>query len=269
MNTPSQTPSVHALSGAYTLDALDGEELRSFEAHLPQCADCRAEVASLREAAAIMTHDATSAPPSRLRANILAEIKTVRPLPPSTAPMSSTAGTHADPERNSGVSDLGAHRERRRPSKARIALLGAAAAAVLGLGVGSVWQPWHQDDSSTQASSTLEKVLAAPDAQRVETPVIGGGKVTVVRTVVGGRAAVVTTGMPPAPQDKVYELWLLSPSGRMVPAGLMNRSGEHAMLLAGDATRATAVGITVEPSGGSKSPTSTPIALADLTKSST
>jgi hypothetical protein len=50
----------------------------------------------------------------------------------------------------------------------------------------------------------------------------------------------------------------------MVPAGLMDTPGNRPVVLRGDATNATAVGITVEPEGGSDSPTSDPIALFDL-----
>ncbi|HET8600823.1 MAG TPA: zf-HC2 domain-containing protein, partial [Segeticoccus sp.] len=43
---------IHALSGAYAVDAVDEVERARFERHLTVCADCRAEVASLRAAAA-------------------------------------------------------------------------------------------------------------------------------------------------------------------------------------------------------------------------
>ena len=52
----------------------------------------------------------------------------------------------------------------------------------------------------------------------------------------------------------------------MVPAGLMPKAPDHKVLLKGDAAKATGVGITVEPEGGSKTPTSEPIALFDLGK---
>ena len=51
--------------------------------------------------------------------------------------------------------------------------------------------------------------------------------------------------------------------GAMVSAGLMP-SGKNSVLLAGDPRSAQAVGITVEPEGGSKSPTTTPVALVEL-----
>ena len=52
----------------------------------------------------------------------------------------------------------------------------------------------------------------------------------------------------------------------MLPAGLMGSGGDHTILLKGDASAATGVGITVEPEGGSPEPTTEPIALFDLDK---
>ena len=70
---------VHALSGAYAVDALDDLERARFEAHLRECAECQAEVDSLREAAASLALDAVE-PPEQLRAEVLAGIETIRPL---------------------------------------------------------------------------------------------------------------------------------------------------------------------------------------------
>ena len=52
----------------------------------------------------------------------------------------------------------------------------------------------------------------------------------------------------------------------MVPAGLMSGSGDQRLLLTGDAGKATAAAISVEPSGGSKAPTTEPIATFDFAK---
>ncbi|MDN5744822.1 MAG: anti-sigma factor, partial [Nocardioidaceae bacterium] len=67
-----------------------------------------------------------------------------------------------------------------------------------------------------------------------------------------------------APEGKVYELWLQSPAGVLDSAGLMPDHRHATVLLKGDASRATGVGITVEPNGGSERPTSEPIAFFTL-----
>lgn len=75
---------IHALSGAYALDALHDLERAEFERHLAGCASCRTEVDSLRDAAVHLADLSSTAPPADLRAKILAEVQTVRPLRPQT-----------------------------------------------------------------------------------------------------------------------------------------------------------------------------------------
>lgn len=73
---------IHGLVGAYAVDAVDDHERTAFEAHLAECPECRAEVSSLREAAAHLAVLAETAPPSGMRDAVLGRIATVRPLPP-------------------------------------------------------------------------------------------------------------------------------------------------------------------------------------------
>jgi anti-sigma-K factor RskA len=105
-------------------------------------------------------------------------------------------------------------------------------------------------------------VVAAADAAHA-TAKIDGGTVTVYRSEKLGKAALVASDLPPVAAGKVYEMWLQTPDGAMVPAGLMT-GGDATVVLEGDAAHATAAGITVEPKGGSTSPTTAPIALFDF-----
>ena len=240
----------HALSGAYAVDALDAAERVRFEAHLRTCADCRAEVDELREAAALLGLDDEVAPPPALRDDVLAGIERIRPLPPLTR--QEPGGATVLPLR------------RRLPLGRRMPLLVAAAAAVvLLLGAGlAVVRPWTDDRSA--APTAAERILAAADATRVEKSFPDGSRATVVLSRSQGKALIRTRGMAPAPSGKVYELWLQTPAGAMVPAGLMPDRPDTTYVLNGDASQATGVGITVEPDGGSPQPTSPPLALFDL-----
>lgn len=240
---------VHTLTGAYVVHALEEEDRARFEEHLPQCPDCQAEVASLTEAAASMAEDAAVPPPPRLRADVLAAIQHVRPLPPQAR----------DTAR---VTPLAQRRKGRRGR--RIALLAAAAAAVLGLGAGAAWHPWTDDRPAPATVTAMDRVLGAPDAVHASVVVKGGGVITVVRSESEGHGAVVTRDMPPAPRGKAYELWLRGPDGRMLPAGLMRGSGAQKVMLTGDTRTANAFAVTLEPAGGSKQPTSPPLGYTDL-----
>jgi anti-sigma-K factor RskA len=243
--------SLHALSGAYVVDALDQEEREAFERHLPRCLDCQAEIASLREATALMADDAAMTPPDSLRTSVLAGISTIRPLPPEIAQPRTE---------ESAPSNVVPMRRRR----FRVASLVAAAAVAASVAVGVAWHPW--DDQNTSSVSAADQVLAAADAQKVSLDFKDGSSASVYRSKSKGRAVILTDGMAAPPSGKVYELWFQDSTGTMVPAGLMPKSPDAKVLLRGNASGATAVGITVEPDGGSQAPTTPPIALFELDK---
>ncbi|MET0997889.1 MAG: anti-sigma factor [Marmoricola sp.] len=251
--------SLHALSGAYVVDALDAEERETFEKHLPTCLDCQAEVASLREAAALMADESAVTPPPSLRASVLSGIKTVRPLPPETSDAPSPA-TPATPATTNVV-------PMRRSRRFRLGALAAAAAVLAVLGFGAVTQPWEDNKPPAAGpSDPADAVLAASDAKHYQINFKDGSTATVVRSLSKGKAVLVTDDMAAPPKGKVFELWLQDEAGHMAPAGLMDKPGDNTVLLDGDAAKATGVGITVEPKGGSDQPTSEPIALFDMGK---
>ncbi|WP_107765948.1 anti-sigma factor [Nocardioides terrigena] len=229
---------IHHLTGAYALDAVDDIERARFEQHLAECEDCRLEVASLREAAGLLSETTAVTPPPALRESVLAGIAQVRPLPPIV---------HRTPVVQRRWFPL---------------LVAAAVVAILGVGA-ALWQPWapSQDSSLTAA----EQVLEAGDARSVAVDLGDSGSATVTRSESLGKAVITTDDMAPAPSGKVFELWL-QVDGEMVPAGLMPPGEDTQMVLEGDATTATAVGITVEPEGGSDQPTTEPIALFDFSQ---
>ena len=238
---------IHKLTGAYATDALDDLERARFEQHLAACPDCRGEVAELREAAARLAEVTATAAPDSLRRSVLTGISQVRPLPPR-APQVETRPTNNTPER------------RWFPF-----LVAAAVALLVGIGA-AVTQPWADNDS--RRLSAAEQVLQAPDAQKVSVEIGETGEATVVRSKSKDRAVIITEDMAPAPEGRVYQLWFQDPDdGSMIPAGLMEQGEDQTVVLEGSAAEATAVGITVEPAGGSEEPSTAPIVVFDLTES--
>ena len=234
---------LHKLTGAYAMDALDELERARFEQHLSECEDCRAEVAELRETAALLAETTAVDPPASLRDSVLAGISQVRPMPPE---VSGTTGA-----------------TRVRSVRRWVPLLVAAALAII-VGIGAmVIQPWSTDEPRLTAA---ERVLRAADAEKVFLDLGEAGRATVIRSRSEDRAVIVTEDMVAAPEGKDYELWLQTPEEEMVPAGLMPDRADQTLVLDGPAAEAVAVGITVEPDGGSPEPTSAPIALFDLTE---
>jgi len=233
---------IHALSGAYAIDALDDIERAGFERHLAACADCRAEVEGLREAAALLPETALAAPPASLRERVLDDIDAVRPLPPVVAaPVSAP----------------------RRPRRRVAALVAAAAALVAIGGVGAtVWHPWS-DESSEAPTVTASDIIAADDAESWAETLPDGSSVEITRSAALNGAVVKTHDMSPAGPEKVYQLWLQH-DDVMVSAGLMPSGPDNTVILRGDPATADGFGITREPAGGSDEPTQPPVALIDF-----
>ena len=176
---------IHHLTGAYALDAVDDIERARFEQHLAECEDCRLEVASLREAAGLLSETTAVTPPPALRESVLAGISQVRPLPPIV---------HRTPVVQRRWFPL---------------LVAAAVVAILGVGA-ALWQPWapSQDSSLTAA----EQVLEASDARSVAVDLGDAGNATVTRSESLGKAVITTDGHGARPVRQ--GLRALAPGGR-------------------------------------------------------
>ncbi|MFL6062129.1 MAG: anti-sigma factor domain-containing protein [Marmoricola sp.] len=231
---------IHALSGAYAVDALDSTERALFEDHLAVCAECRAEVASLQAATLQLSELEPVAPPAEVRDRVLGEIKKIRPLPPVVARL-----------------------ERRRPRPITTLLAAAAVLGVVAGGTVVVEQLTQDATSQKQAQDPLEDVLKAADVEHVTGPMPGGASATLYWSSSEHGAVLETRHLPAAPAGHVYQLWFQK-NGTMVNAGLLTGSGDLRYLMKGDPGDATAVGVTVEPDGGSRAPTTTPVALMSL-----
>lgn len=272
------SPDLHHLSGAYAVDALDPAERESFEQHLAECADCRAEVAELSATAHRLSSMSEASPPPALRAAVLQGITRVRPLPPvvddpaanaatSAAPVSSgeeatgqeapggpgTAGTTTDT--GSGGSGGAVV-----PFVRRTSTWLAAAAAAVAIAVGGLaWGPW------SDPASPLDQVVSAADATRVSSTT-GTMTAEVAYSRQLGKGAITVSGLPAAPDGKTYQLWYVGADGVARSAGLLDAGaqGTASMVLVGDPNNAAAVGMTVEPAGGSPRPTTDPIVVLAL-----
>ncbi|MFF6910170.1 anti-sigma factor domain-containing protein [Streptomyces sp. NPDC012389] len=245
------TAELHTLTGAYALHALPEDERREFERHLADCEACTQEVRELSATAARLGLAVAESPPRELRERVLREITTVRQEVPS----------HGRPGRT-----VGGGRTGRWTTYALAACIAAAAA----FGGVAVWQNQVAQDARQEANQAqrqnqqLAQVLSAPDAKTSSGELTGGARGTVVVSQQENRAVFLASGMERPPSGKVYQLWF-NDDGTMRSAGLMNPSAsDDAVLLDGPVDRATGMGITVEPAGGSAEPTSDPVALMDF-----
>ncbi|MFB7833581.1 anti-sigma factor domain-containing protein [Streptomyces sp. NPDC056056] len=242
------TADPHTLTGAYALDALDPEEHEAVRRHLAECPSCAQEVLEFSETVVRLGLAVAVTPTAALRTGVMERIATVRQEPPATRAVRAPRG----------------RRGLRRWSHWALA---ACLAGAVGLGGVAAWQHGLAEDArqettrARQANDAVAEVLAAPDA-RVSTSRLEGGAVgTVVVSASLDRAVFAASGMAPPPAGKVYQLWY-DDEGTMRSAGLMDPGATaEATLLDGPVNRASGVGVTVEPAGGSPSPTSAPVAV--------
>jgi anti-sigma-K factor RskA len=240
---------LHTLTGAYALHALSDEERARFARHLDDCPSCAEEVAEFTATAAKLAAAVAVTPRPGLKQDVLRRVTTVRQAPPRT-------GSH----RPAGTL------RRRLPRLALAACLALAA----GLGGVAVWEHDRAADATSAArqaerrTAELVTVLGAPDAVSRRVPLDGGADATVVVSATRDRAVLLASGLTAPPRGKVYQLWY-AVDGGMRSAGLLDTDRtDQAVVLAGSANSASAVGITVEPAGGSPRPTTAPLALVTL-----
>lgn len=131
-----------------------------------------------------------------------------------------------------------------RPRWAVPALAVAAVASCVAIGLGT-WIGVHAH--------------AGPSASALHTlPLRGaaGGSLVVAKD---GSAALVLSGLPPAPAGKTYEAWVIR-GQTALPAGLFNTaSGSATVRLGRRVGRGSLVGVTLERSGGASKPSEPPL----------
>lgn len=220
---------IHELTAGYALDALDPEERDAYEAHLPGCAPCREELASLSEVVGALAVAATGpAPSAGLRDRILAD---ARAEPQNVIPLAS----------------------RRRPVPVLAAVTAIAAAVAIGLGLYSLSLNGRLDDTRAALSDQrgVTSVLADPAARTVGLTA-GEGRVVVAPD---GNAVLVLSGMRSLPEGKTYQAWVIE-GGTPRPAGTFEASDGRAVVAVGETVPAKGVvAVTVEDAGGAATPT--------------
>lgn len=247
----------HILTGAYALHALSEGESAEFERHLAHCAACAEEVREFSETTTRLGLAVTATPPPAMKQAVLTRIADVRQEAPHT------------PRHGGGRGPGGRTRSRGLGRLGRFTLAACLAAAAA-FGGTAVWQHQRAEDASGRAQQAQElnqrltAVLSAPDAKTKTAALKDGGRATVVVSRQEDRAVFAAADLPRPPEGKVYQLWF-DVGGTMRPAGLLaSGAGTGTVLMDGSVTDASGMGVTVEPAGGSKAPTSDPVALMGL-----
>ena len=253
MTSEFPTADIHTLTGAYAMDALSEQERAAFERHLAECPACAVEVAELVETAARLGAAASTAPPPGLRRRVLTEIAQTRQLPPVGEPDREVRGRPAP-------------WQRRWPTWAAVTAAAASVviAVVITIGTARTNQRLTTELAQLRAANAeVSQLLTAQDAAVTTGRASSGGTGVLVVSRSRDKVAFLAGGLPPLPADRTFQLWLLAPAPAQTrSAGLLQPPDRP--LIAGDLADATTVAVTVEPAGGSASPTMPPILEFDL-----
>jgi len=265
-------------TGAFALGALTPEELDRFIAASESDPDLAAEADGLSATAVLLGLASTPVEPSaKLKVDIMAAIASTPQLPRETVSPVSDASDKSGSVSDETVSDGSADAPRpvvktgaaQQKAQARwfarpaTLLVSAAAAIALFVGGGFVGSALTGGTPVVvdQQAAGLAEIYAASDTQSQRSEVDGGGVATLVWSNELGRSAVVVDGLEPLPAGSVYEAWYINDAGA-APAGTFDATGAHKTswhLLDGTMSAGDTVGVTIEPAGGSKTPTTTPI----------
>ena len=239
---------VHALAGAYALDALPDAERDLFRDHLTQCPTCRQEVDEFTMTAARLGVSAAQAPPARMRAQVLERVANTRQWPPPT---------RAEDDSAEGGSTVVPMRRRR-----TLGLLAAAAALVLvalagGIGIGA----WISGEPTQEQ---IAAVVAAGDAHTEQARLNGGGTLTLISSEDQGSAVVMADSLPALSAEEIYQLWIIDDAQIRSADAFFDGSGQGQAHLLDGLDADVQVAITREPQGGSEQPTMDPLGVVAL-----
>jgi anti-sigma-K factor RskA len=245
---------VHADAALYAVDALEPGERAVFELHLRGCAACREEVSAFGEVGAHLAAAVAEPPPPALRGDVLAA---VRGAPQERRPAERTEDRAGD----APVSLA----QRRRPRRRWLAAAAAAAVLLPGAALGG-WAVGTQAEQREQQLVAQEqdrqnRLLSAPDVTTRQLDV-DGRPATLVVSAQADAALFVASDLAGPGEGREYQLWLVQDE-TPVP-DVRFGGGQVQVWLDGDIDRAGAVAMTVEPAGGSETPTLPVLAAAEI-----
>ncbi|CAM5514108.1 Regulator of SigK OS=Streptomyces antimycoticus OX=68175 GN=SANT12839_073020 PE=4 SV=1 [Streptomyces antimycoticus] len=212
----------------------------------------------LRETAAKLAVATALTPPPTMKDDVMRRIASGSTQEPPRVAAREARESHAGPRRRTG-------------RRALNVALAACVAAAVAFGGAAVWRyAGRRPTPATRPAApsgwvaqaeVVTQVLAAPDARSRSGRITDGSTGTVVVSRGLNRAVFLASGLPEPPAGRIYQLWF-SDGGTMRPAGPMEASGRSAAaVLSGAVGKASAMGVTVEPAGGSKAPTTDPLVL--------
>ncbi|MCZ2404602.1 anti-sigma factor [Paenarthrobacter sp. Z7-10] len=267
------------LAEVYALDAVSEEERADIEeyisaAPLPLQRDFTVRLRQARETLATAFATSQVEPPPDLLAKILSALSAssaeapdaALAAPVTDAPRAAEANVYSGTAPDSDADQLDEFSARRArktqlhgPSTGRRWLIGAAAAALIAVGGVAVGSTVLSNQDPTH------QILSASDVQTKKVDMPGGGTATLAISHAQDAAVVTMNSVSAPPSGKVYQMWLLPKNGTApISQGTMDAEALSRAATIEGVDAAAAFAITVEPAGGSVSPTLPPVAAVPL-----
>jgi len=232
----------------HALGALEGEDRIKLDKHLQECAGCRRELESLRGDAALLALSVSGPkPPARSRQRLMTAMakEPRRKEAPKTVGWWTLVSAFA-------VFML-----------ASVAIFLWNEKADLQVKVAELQKEAFDQQGELQRARDIVSTLTATDAMRVtlvaaKAPPQPQGRAIYDR----GRSSLIflANNMPPLPDKKAYELWLIPTQGAPIPAGVFKPDAHGSATVVNPPVpkdvQAKAFAITVENEEGSPAPTS-------------
>jgi anti-sigma-K factor RskA len=242
------------LKDAYVLGALPEEERLEFERYLAAHPDLQAEMEELSTVAGLLAFSPQEQEPSpELRRRIMDTVEAEAVHPAEVL--------HPRARRRSWLGRLW---EAVGP---RDLALAGAAMLVIGLFSWSMLLQGEVRDLQGRVQSLQSQPQDQP--QGPQTIALGGagtkqGAQAELVTLKGDRTLLVAENMPPAPEGKTYQIWVIK-DDTPKPSGLFDPRGDSvAAVVENPVEGADAVAVTIEPEGGSKKPTTDPMLVGNV-----
>ncbi|MEV2278578.1 anti-sigma factor [Nocardiopsis sp. NPDC049922] len=262
---------VHGLIAGYAVDALEAEERAAVERHLPECEDCRRDLAEFRETLVRLAYAEAAQPSEELwtRVSALARRTRQAPLPPETD------GTAAGGRPGHGTGDRTGHgtgdhggdgsaaevvRGPARWWRGQLPWLVAAACALVAVVLGATLLSVDRGmDESRRHHAEVEELLAAPDTHMHEGPLGEDARATAFTSYEMDALMLVVEGLPDTPPGMQYQMWYVDEDG-MRSAGMLTLSDDGRYSgMAHDMGTPVQVGVSLEPEGGMPEPSEQPM----------
>ena len=245
----------------YALGALPEADAQRVRAHVEQCPECAAEYAALRETSASLGYAAQACAPGEngvqvsalLKGRIMREVRASLVNSAADAPARRTIVWPAYLVAAACIA---------------IALISTVLNISLNANLSQARARLASANDRSDglarhlnANQTLLAAATDPQAHRYAMP---GGTVIVA----GGHVYIAMQRLATLPAGKVYQAWTLARGAKAMAPSLTfvpDARGVATVAVPADAHDLVAVAVSVEPTGGSKAPTTKPIAIVALT----